>query len=44
VPGDTVILIAYGVYDEAEVAGHTPSVVFVDDRNRMVRLALQAQG
>jgi len=34
-PGDTVILIAYGEYDEAEVAVHRPSVVFVDGRNRI---------
>lgn len=34
-PGDTVILIAYGEYDEAEVAVHRPAVVFVDGRNRI---------
>jgi aspartate 1-decarboxylase len=43
-PGDTVILIAYGVFDEAEVERHTPSVAFVDERNRIVRPALRAQG
>jgi aspartate 1-decarboxylase len=41
---DTVILIAYGVYDEAEVEQHAPSVVFVDERNRIVRPVLRAQG
>jgi aspartate 1-decarboxylase len=43
-PGDLAILIAYGVFDEAEVERHTPRVVFVDERNRIVRPALRAQG
>ncbi len=43
-PGDTVILIAYGVFDESEVAHHAPRVVFVDERNQIVRPALRAQG
>lgn len=43
-PGDLVILIAYGVFDEAEVERHSPRVVFVDERNRIVRPALRAQG
>ncbi|MFC3964166.1 aspartate 1-decarboxylase [Nocardia jiangsuensis] len=37
-PGDLVILIAYGMMDEAEVRAYTPRVVFVDDRNRAVEL------
>ncbi len=36
-PGDTVILIAYGEFDEAETADHRPSVVFVDGQNRIGR-------
>jgi aspartate 1-decarboxylase len=43
-PGDLVILIAYGVFDEAEVERHSPRVVFVDEQNRIVRPALRAQG
>jgi aspartate 1-decarboxylase len=43
-PGDLVILIAYGVFDQAEVERHSPRVVFVDERNRIVRPALRAQG
>jgi aspartate 1-decarboxylase len=42
-PGDLVILISYGVYDEKEVAHHRPRVVFVDDRNRIVRPSLRAE-
>ncbi|MEV0357319.1 MULTISPECIES: aspartate 1-decarboxylase [unclassified Nocardia] len=37
-PGDLVILIAYGMMDEAEVRAYTPRVVFVDDRNRAIEL------
>ena len=31
--GDKVIVISYGVYDEAEAAGHEPVVVLVDEAN-----------
>ncbi|RJO77882.1 aspartate 1-decarboxylase [Nocardia panacis] len=37
-PGDLVILIAYGMMDEAEVRAYDPRVVFVDDRNRPIEL------
>ena len=33
-PGDRVIIISYAEYDEAELEGFTPKVVFVDSRNR----------
>jgi|SRR6476661_4470747 len=42
-PGDMVILIAYGVFDETEAERHTPRVVFVDERNRAVRPPLRAE-
>ena len=42
-PGDLVILISYGVYTEAEAERHTPRVVFLDERNRMVRPQLRAE-
>jgi aspartate 1-decarboxylase len=35
-PGDLVILIAYGVMDDAEARRFTPRVVFVDADNRVV--------
>ena len=42
-PGDVVILIAYGVFMEAEAKRHTPCVVLVDERNRVVRASLRAE-
>lgn len=35
-PGDLVILMAYGDVEDSEVADHTPRVVFVDAANRIV--------
>ena len=35
-PGDVVILIAYGQMESAEAASFRPSVVFVDQDNRVV--------
>jgi aspartate 1-decarboxylase len=43
-PGDLVILISYGVFDEKEVERHHPNVVFVDQKNRIVRPPLRAEG
>jgi aspartate 1-decarboxylase len=37
-PGDVVILIAYGLLDDAEARTRRPRVVFVDSRNRRVSL------
>ncbi len=34
-PGDLVIICAYGMLDEAEVAKFKPSLVYVDRENRM---------
>jgi aspartate 1-decarboxylase len=33
-PGDKVIVISYGVYDEQEVREHSPRVVVCDEHNR----------
>ncbi len=33
--GDKVIIISYAVLDEAELAGFSPTVVFVDEANRL---------
>lgn len=33
-PGDKVIIISYGEFEEQEARVHTPTVVFVDERNR----------
>jgi aspartate 1-decarboxylase len=35
-PGDIVILIGYGVFDDAEARSLTPRVVFVDQSNAIV--------
>lgn len=37
-PGDVVIIITYGIYDREEAALHEPKVVFLDERNRVVRI------
>ncbi|WP_445167331.1 aspartate 1-decarboxylase [Mycolicibacterium sp. Dal123E01] len=37
-PGDLVILIAYGVMDDAEARTYRPRVVFVDTGNRQIDL------
>ncbi|MDR3289346.1 MAG: aspartate 1-decarboxylase [Peptococcaceae bacterium] len=38
-PGDVVIIIAYGLFTEAEAAAHQPKVVFADERNRVLEVA-----
>ncbi len=43
-PGDLVILISYGLFGAEEAARHAPRVVFVDERNRIVRPPLRAEG
>jgi aspartate 1-decarboxylase len=43
-PGDLVILISYGVFDDKDARKLRPSVVHVDARNRIVRPALRAEG
>ena len=37
-PGDVVIVITYAEYEEKELAGFEPCVVFVDAKNRRVEL------
>ena len=37
-PGDMVILIAYGLMDDAEARTHEPRVVHVDGENRIVKI------
>lgn len=41
-PGDLVILIAYGQYDDAEARALRPRVVHVDAANRVVELGSDA--
>jgi aspartate 1-decarboxylase len=42
-PGDLAILISYGVYSDDEADRHSPQVVFVDQKNRIVRPPLRAE-
>ena len=35
-PGDRVIVITYGSYDEAELAAYAPTIVHVDEANRPI--------
>jgi aspartate 1-decarboxylase len=42
-PGDRVIVISYGQYDEAELVGYAPRFVFVDEGNRVVDLQAAQQ-
>lgn len=42
-PGDLVIVIAYAMVDEKELAQFCPRVVFVDQHNRVVRPPLRAE-
>ncbi|MGW0665046.1 aspartate 1-decarboxylase [Streptodolium elevatio] len=37
-PGDLLIIMAFGLIDDAELAAHTPRVVHVDADNRIVAL------
>jgi len=41
--GDLVILISYGVFEDAEARRFRPHVVFVDARNRVTRPQLRAE-
>lgn len=35
-PGDKVIIIAYGLYNPEELDGYKPTIVIVDDENKVV--------
>ncbi len=40
--GDHVIVMSYAAYDESELDGFAPRIVFVDERNRVVEGATAA--
>jgi aspartate 1-decarboxylase len=40
-PGDTVIVISYAEMEDAEARKHAPTVIFVDDRNRVLRSGVE---
>ena len=39
-PGDTIIVISYADYSEADMAVYAPRIVHVDEQNRPVPIAL----
>ena len=43
-PGDKVIVISYGQYDEKEMERYRPVFIFVDEQNRIARDGLRAVG
>ena len=43
-PGDRVIIISYAEFEDAEAREHVPTVVFVDERNRITRLGTEVAG
>lgn len=34
-PGDVVIIISYGIFDQKEAAGFKPRIIFLDESNRV---------
>lgn len=36
-PGDKTIIISYGVYEEEDARIHEPKMVYVDEKNRMIK-------
>ena len=44
-PGDILIIASFAAYGDAELAAHTPALIYVDAKNRIVRVghAIAAQ-
>ena len=36
-PGDKVIIVTYGYFEEADCSQHKPTIVIVDDNNKIVK-------
>ncbi len=36
-PGDLLIIATFGIFDEQEIAEHKPSLIYVDEKNNIVR-------
>lgn len=41
--GDKVIIMAYGSYEEQEARRHKPSVIFVDEENKISQITSYEQ-
>jgi aspartate 1-decarboxylase len=37
-PGDPVIILAYGLFDDRDLATYHPRLVYVDEKNRVLRV------
>src|SRR5574344_392009 len=37
-PGDKVIIVSYGYFDEKEIKNYTPTIVLVDDKNKITEI------
>lgn len=35
--GDRIIICAYGIFDESEVSSHKPTLVYLNEKNEIVR-------
>ncbi len=43
-PGDKIIIISYGELEDADARAHEPTVVFVDDQNRVADIGPEVAG
>lgn len=41
--GDKVIIVAYGYYEQGELAGYQPNVVLVDEKNNIEKVLKELQ-
>ena len=37
IPGDKVIIVAYGVMNQEDIKNHKPKIVVVDDNNKIIK-------
>lgn len=37
-PGDVIIIISYGMFEKDEAAGFEPSIIFLDNKNKVVEV------
>lgn len=38
-PGDILIIASFAIYDESEVGGHMPTLIYVNESNKITRTA-----
>lgn len=42
-PGDRVIIMSYGIFDDSEARGHHPNVVHVNDHNEVIAVGTRSE-